>query len=131
MKSINWLVRFKNKTFIVAFVAQVIGIAAAVIALGNSTGWWAIQFDSQALTDQLTQAVAVIFTLLGTLGVIQDPTTFGLSDSKQAQGYTEPQKDDAEQAKVEKQTVATQEQPSKQQAAQDAIKAQTETSEQK
>ncbi|BBN99148.1 phage holin [Sporolactobacillus terrae] len=128
---INWLVRLKNKTFVISFIAQVIGIIAGVIALGNSSGWWSVQFDSKALTDQLTQAVAIVFALLGTFGVVQDPTTAGMSDSKQAQGYTEPQKDDAEQAKVEKQTVATQEQPSKQQAAQDAIKAQTETSEQK
>ncbi|MCO7128263.1 phage holin family protein [Sporolactobacillus shoreicorticis] len=65
------MVRFKNKTFVVAFVAQVIGIVAAVIALGNSAGWWSVQFDSKALIDQLTQAVAVVFTLLGTLGVVQ------------------------------------------------------------
>ncbi|MCO7125152.1 phage holin [Sporolactobacillus shoreicorticis] len=89
---INWLVRFKNKTFVVAFVAQVIGILAAVLTLGNSSGWWAIQFDSKALTDQLTQAIAIVFTLLGTLGVIQDPTTAGIGDSEQALTYEEPKK---------------------------------------
>lgn len=89
---INWLVRFKNKTFVVAFVAQVIGIVAEVITLGNSAGWWSFKFDSKALTDQLTQAIAVVFTLLGTFGVVQDPTTAGLGDSEQAQTYTEPKK---------------------------------------
>ncbi|MCO7125629.1 phage holin [Sporolactobacillus shoreicorticis] len=128
---INWLVRFKNKTFDVSFVAQVIGILAAVVTLGNSAGWWSVQFDSKALTDQLTQAVAVIFTLLGTLGVVQDPTTAGIGDSKQAQTYTEPKKDTAEQTKAEDQTAAAQEQLTEQQAAQDAVKAQTEAPEQK
>ena len=39
------------------------------------------------------QVAEGILTILGMLGVIADPTTAGLSDSKQALTYTSPKQD--------------------------------------
>lgn len=41
------------------------------------------------------QFISIILTLLAGVGVIQDPTTKGVSDSTQALSYTKP-KDDTE-----------------------------------
>jgi phi LC3 family holin len=86
---INWKVRFKNKTWTMAFISQVLILAEIAIALLNTFG--IINFN---LTEQIKQEVLAIantgFVLLSMLGVVQDPTTKGLSDSERAKGYTEP-----------------------------------------
>lgn len=93
MKNINWLVRFKNPLFVTSFVSQIIALAAAFIALGNSFGWWVVQFDSKQVTNSVLSVVTIVLGVLGSFGIVQDPTTSGLSDSAQASTYNKPRDD--------------------------------------
>ena len=71
---INWLLRLKNKTWLAALLAAV---ASFVFDLLNL-------FDiAPAITeDTLLTALSTLLTLLAALGVIIDPTTPGMRDSK-------------------------------------------------
>ncbi|QAA22426.1 phage holin [Sporolactobacillus terrae] len=127
---INRILRLKNKATVTALAALLIGIASGVISVGNLLGWWSVSFDQERATTTVTAWIGLVFTLVGGIvGTITDPTTVGMGDSKQAQGYTEPKKDTDEQAKA--QTAAAKEKPTAQETAQDAIKVQTEALEQK
>ena len=77
MKSINWKLRFKNK-------ATLLAIASTVILLIQQLGF--------KLPDNIADVVNTFLTLLVLLGVINDPTTEGISDSPKALTYTEPKK---------------------------------------
>ena len=78
MKNINWKLRFKNK-------ATLLAIAGTLILLAQQLGL--------KLPDNIGDVVNTFLTLLVLLGVINDPTTEGISDSPNALGYTEPKKD--------------------------------------
>ena len=78
MKNINWKLRFKNKVTLLA-------IASTVILLIQQLGF--------KLPDNIADIVNTFLTLLVLLGVINDPTTEGISDSPKELGYTEPKKD--------------------------------------
>ena len=77
MKNINWKLRFKNKVTLLA-------IASTVILLIQQLGF--------KLPDNIADIVNTFLTLLVLLGVINDPTTEGISDSPKALTYTEPKK---------------------------------------
>ena len=72
---INWLVRFRNKTFLASFLALVIAFVYNLLALFGVT--------PTVQQDALWTAVNAILTVLGMIGVIADPTTKGISDSAQ------------------------------------------------
>ncbi|MBD8955624.1 phage holin [Streptococcus lutetiensis] len=74
---INWKLRFKNK-------ATLIAIASTVILLAQQLGL--------KLPDNIEDVVNTVLTLLVLLGVVNDPTTEGISDSPKALTYTEPKK---------------------------------------
>lgn len=93
--SINWKIRFKNKTFWLALIPAVLLLAQQVAAL------FGVALDFGGLKDQLTAIVGTVFTLLVILGIVADPTTVGVTDSIQALGYDEP-KDDFSDAKEER-----------------------------
>ena len=78
MKNINWKLRFKNK-------ATLLAIASTVILLIQQLGF--------KLPDNIADVVNTFLTLLVLLGVINDPTTEGISDSPKALTYNEPKKD--------------------------------------
>ncbi|MBM6697503.1 phage holin [Streptococcus alactolyticus] len=78
MKNINWKLRFKNK-------ATLLAIASTVILLAQQLGF--------KLPDNIADVVNTFLTLLVLLGVINDPTTEGVSDSPNALTYSEPKKD--------------------------------------
>ena len=78
MKNINWKLRFKNK-------ATLLAIASTVILLIQQLGF--------KLPDNIADIVNTFLTLLVLLGVINDPTTEGISDSPKALTYNEPKKD--------------------------------------
>ena len=78
MKNINWKLRFQNK-------ATLLAIASTVILLIQQLGF--------KLPDNIADVVNTFLTLLVLLGVINDPTTEGISDSPKALTYTEPKKD--------------------------------------
>lgn len=85
--NINWIVRLKNKSFWLSFIPAVLLLIQAVAAVFGFT------LDFGPLGDQLLEVVNVIFIILSLLGVVTDPTTKGVSDSKQALTYTEPKKE--------------------------------------
>ena len=85
---INWLVRIKNKAFWVAFVPAVLLLIQTVAAL------FGFQIDLGEIGDKILDIVNAVFVVLAILGIVTDPTTKGVSDSKQAMTYAVP-KDDA------------------------------------
>lgn len=75
---INWKLRFKNK-------ATLIAISSTVILLAQQLGL--------KLPDNIADVVNTVLILLVLLGVVNDPTTAGVSDSIKALTYTEPKKE--------------------------------------
>ena len=79
---INWKVRLKNKTWllamlvaIVAFVYQMLGLLGVVPAVSQ---------------DQITQLIGLVVNILVALGIVVDPTTMGVTDSTRALHYDKP-----------------------------------------
>ena len=81
---INWTVRIKNKNFWLAIIPAVVLLAQAMAAV------FGITLELGALGDKLVAVVNAVFGVLVILGVVNDPTTEGLGDSKQAMGYNYP-----------------------------------------
>lgn len=84
MKKINWLVRFKNKAFWVAFIPAVLLLVKQICA------FFGVEIDFSAISEQLVGIVETIFLILAILGIVVDPTTEGIEDSRQALMYKEP-----------------------------------------
>lgn len=86
MKNINWLVRIKNKAFWVAIIPAILLLIQVIAAV------FGYELDLGDLGNRLLDVVNAAFAVLVILGVVTDPTTAGVSDSKQALTYTEPKK---------------------------------------
>lgn len=86
---INWKVRFNNWNWVASFISQLLLILELILAGLNSIGVTHIQLTDAIKNYILTLANAV-FILLSMLGIIQDPTTKGYSDSQQALKYEKP-----------------------------------------
>lgn len=84
---INWTVRIKNKTFWLALIPALLLLAQVVAAV------FGYELKIDALGDKLTAIVNALFAVLTILGIVTDPTTAGVSDSKQAMEYVEPKED--------------------------------------
>lgn len=84
---INWVVRFKNKNFWLAVIPAVLLLVQTVAAVFGYT------LDFGDLGNRLVAVVNAVFGVLVILGVVNDPTTAGISDSKQARGYNYPKED--------------------------------------
>lgn len=87
MKNINWTVRIKNKAFWLAVIPAVLLLIQTVAAVFGYT------LDLGEIGNRLIAVVNAVFGVLVVLGVVVDPTTAGISDSKQAQGYKYPKED--------------------------------------
>lgn len=85
--NINWIVRIKNKAFWLALIPAVL-LLIQVIAAPFGYEW-----DFVVLNEHLTAIINAIFGVLAILGVVTDPTTAGVTDSKQALTYTTPKED--------------------------------------
>ena len=85
--NINWRVRLVNKQF----WASVIPALALVIQAVAAVFGWTLDFTS--LIGKLIGVVDAVFALLVILGIVVDPTTAGVSDSRRAMGYEEPWQD--------------------------------------
>lgn len=86
VKNINWIVRIKNKAFWIAIIPAILLLIQAVAAVFGYT------LDLGDLGNKLLDVVNTTFGVLVILGVVTDPTTAGVSDSKQAMTYIEPKK---------------------------------------
>lgn len=84
MKNINWNVRLKNKTFWLALIPATLLLAQVVAAVFGYT------LDLGELGNKLLAVVNALFAVLTIIGVVSDPTTAGVTDSKQALAYAEP-----------------------------------------
>ena len=83
--NINWKIRFQNKTFLTGLISLVVVFIYDLLQL--------LEIEPAVTQSAVMQVAEGILTILGMLGVIADPTTAGLSDSKQALTYTSPKQD--------------------------------------
>ena len=83
--NINWNVRFQNKTFLTGLISLVVVFVYDLVQL--------LGIAPVVTQSAVMQVAEGILTILGMLGVIADPTTAGLSDSRQALTYTSPKQD--------------------------------------
>lgn len=81
---INWKVRIRNKAFWLALIPAVLLLAQSLAA--------AVGYELQLgdLGDRLLAIVNNLFALLAILGIVNDPTTAGISDSENAMTYKTP-----------------------------------------
>ena len=84
--NINWTVRLKNKTFWLAMIPAVLLLVQVIAAVFGYT------IDLGDLGNKLLEVVNALFAVLAILGIVNDPTTAGVTDSIQAMTYTEPKK---------------------------------------
>lgn len=83
--NINWKIRFQNKTFLTGLISLVVVFIYDLLQL--------LEIAPAVTQSAVMQVAEGILMILGMVGVIADPTTNGLSDSKQAMTYTSPKKD--------------------------------------
>lgn len=87
MNKINWSVRIKNKNFWLAIVPA---LALLFQAFANIFG---IKLEFGETIDKILVFINVLFAVFVLVGVVNDPTTTGLSDSTRALEYEEPNAD--------------------------------------
>lgn len=85
--NINWKVRIKNKTFWTTLIPAVLLLIQVVAKAFDFT------IDLGELGNDLIAIVNALFVVLAILGIVTDPTTAGITDSKQALTYNEPKKE--------------------------------------
>lgn len=82
MKSINWKVRFKKKSFWVAIISSI------ALFINNITQAVGLDYSSQV--EQGVSLLTSILTVLAGIGIVIDPTTAKLGDTGIAQTYSKP-----------------------------------------
>lgn len=87
MSNINWIVRIKNKNFWISLIPAVLLLVQVVAAVFGFT------LELGELGDKLLAVVNALFAVLTILGIVTDPTTEGVGDSKLAMTYTKPKED--------------------------------------
>jgi phi LC3 family holin len=86
---INWRVRLKNRTWVIAFVSQIMIVAQVILEGMNMLGWTSVRLSDE-IQNEVLMLVNSIFIILSMLGIVQDPTTKGIKDSERAMTYNEP-----------------------------------------
>lgn len=81
---INWKVRIKNKNFWFALIPAVALLIQGIAALFGFT----LNLDD--FSGKMLAIVDSVFVILTILGIVNDPTTAGMSDSLQAMTYNKP-----------------------------------------
>lgn len=84
---INWKVRIKNKYFWLAAIPSALLIVEAVAKM------FGYEVSLSSFGDSLLDVVRAVFAFLALLGITNDPTTAGLTDSKLAMTYDVPKED--------------------------------------
>ena len=86
---INLKVRFKNPVFIAQLVLSVLTpiLAYTGLTLADMTTWSAL---GQVLVDAIMNPYVIGLVLVSVWNAVNDPTTAGLKDSKQAMSYSSP-----------------------------------------
>lgn len=79
---INWKIRFKNKTWLLTFIAAVLTLVYRALNIAGIT--------PHVAQEQLVELATMLVGILVLLGVVIDPTTKGGSDSELAMTYKKP-----------------------------------------
>lgn len=85
---INWKVRLKNKTFWISIIPALLLLIQQICSL------FGITLELNDLSDKLIAITGTVFSALALLGIVNDPTTQGLSDSARAMTYEKPKGDE-------------------------------------
>ena len=75
MKKINWSIRLRTKTFWLTLIPLFVLLTQQI-----GLNW---------VPDNWEATFGTVLSILTVIGVINDPTTTGLSDSERAMGYDE------------------------------------------
>lgn len=81
---INWKVRIKNKNFWLAVIPAMLLLIQAIVSV------FGVTVDFTDITGKMVAVVNAAFVVLSILGIVTDPTTEGIGDSKQALTYDKP-----------------------------------------
>ena len=81
---INWKVRVLNKTFWLTLVPALALLLQAFLAVFN------VRLELGETIDKLLVFINALFAVLMIVGVVNDPTTSGVSDSTRAMTYERP-----------------------------------------
>ncbi len=76
---INWKARFKNKAFLISFIALILSFVYKALEI--------FEIIPKISESELFDSLSVVVNFLGLMGVVVDPTTKGLSDSERALTY--------------------------------------------
>lgn len=87
MNKINWKVRILNKTFWLTLVP------ALALLLQTFLAVFGVRLELGETIDKLLVFINALFVVLVIVGVVNDPTTAGLTDSTRALKYQEPNED--------------------------------------
>ena len=87
MNKINWKVRFLNKTFWITLVPALALLLQTFLAVFN------VRLELGETIDKLLVFINALFAVLMVVGIVNDPTTAGLTDSTRALDYHEPFED--------------------------------------
>ena len=85
--NINWKVRIANKQFWFSLVPAILLVIQAGAAI------FGFSLDFGDLGNKILAFIDAIFVILVLLGIVNDPTTAGYSDSKRARHYEKPWKE--------------------------------------
>lgn len=90
---INWKVRLKNPVFWAQLATAIVLPILAYLGLqwSDMTSWAAL---GEILVQAVKNPVILVSVVVSVWGIVNDPTTAGLSDSKKAMGYQSPKKED-------------------------------------
>lgn len=83
---LNFKVRLKNKLFWTTMIPAVILLVTQVCEL------FGLNLDLSGISSSLLDIVSTVFIILTILGIVNDPTTNGMSDSDLAMTYEEPKR---------------------------------------
>jgi holin, phage phi LC3 family len=87
MNKINWKVRVLNKTFWLTLVPALALLLQTFLAVFN------VRLELGETIDKLLVFINALFAVLMIVGIVNDPTTAGLTDSTRALDYHEPFED--------------------------------------
>lgn len=85
MNKINWKVRMQSGAF---WAGVLSAVAVAVFAILDLCG-----VQTGVTVEKIINVGMLVLAALSAIGVISDPTTKGLSDSRQALTYEKPRED--------------------------------------